>query len=191
MITIALSAGHNPVSKGASHDGFNEYDEAIIWVAKLGELLALRPGFNYLMVPTGKLTSKINFINKEGRAKQIKLALEVHFNYAGGKGRGSETLYCPGSVKGKAAADTVQKAMASLMPPNRGIKEGWYRQDRPGTVDYVGDVDGDETLDAILVRTFCPTIIIEPEFLQHKSAIQVNRDICCELICDAICELYS
>ena len=35
-------------------------------------------------------------------------------------------------------------ALAEIFPPSRGIKEGWYRQDFPGRVDYDGDVEGDE-----------------------------------------------
>lgn len=175
---ILLSAGHNPASKGASYKGFNEYDEAVLWVAILAPLL------NAVVVPTGSLRSKINFINE----RRAKLAIEIHFNSALGKVKGSETLYCPGSREGFRAAVLVQNSLSSLMPPNRGAKEGWYRMDSPDVVDYPGDIKGDENLDAFLSQTRWPAIIIEPEFIQNKCTIQCNREICCELIAEAVTE---
>jgi len=190
MLKLALSKGHYPLAKGASNgEGFNEYDEATKWVDKLVELFAAKQE-PVLRVPTGPLPSKINFINQEGRGRRIQLAVEIHFNScASTKVKGCETLYCPGSYRGKLVADSIQRAMASIMPPNRGIKEGWYRMDRPGIEDYAGDVEGDEIIDAFLRKTFCTAIIIEPEFIQNKSVIEANRDICCEVICDAILRL--
>lgn len=187
MFKIALSAGHNPKAKGASNGaGFNEYDEAVKWLAKLILLFEANPDVEAIEVPTGSLRSKINFINQQ---KGIKLAIEIHFNScASSKVKGSETLFHPGSYRGKKAASIIQRSVASLMPPNRGIKEGWYRMDRPGIEDYAGDVPGDETIDAFLRDTYCPALILEPEFIQNKSAIESSRDICCEVIYDAILE---
>ena len=189
MLKIALSAGHNPNAKGASNgEGFNEYDEAIMWVAKLVGLFSGGMA-EVVCVPTGTLSSKINFINQQ---VGLKLALEIHFNScASTKVKGSETLCCPGSYRGKIAADIIQRAIASIMPPNRGIKEGWYRMDRPGIKDYAGDVEGDGVIDAFLRRTRCTAIIIEPEFIQNKSVIEANRDICCEVIHEAILEYLT
>lgn len=189
MLKIALSAGHNPNAKGASNgQGFNEYDEAIKWLAKLIELFS-NSQVQVIEVPTGSLRSKINFINKQ---TDLKLALEIHFNSCASiKVKGSETLYCPGSYRGKIAADIIQRAIASIMPPNRGIKEGWYRMDRPGIKDYAGDVDGDEVIDAFLRSTRCTAVIVEPEFIQNRSVIEANRDICCEVIYEAILDYLT
>ena len=190
MLKIALSAGHNPNAKGASNGaGFNEYDEAIKWLARLMELFEGGEYIQAIAVPTGSLRSKINFVNRQ---KDLKLALEIHFNScASTKVKGSETLFHPGSYRGKQAANLIQRSVASLMPPNRGIKEGWYRMDRPGIKDYAGDVPGDETIDAFLRDTYCPAVILEPEFIQNKAVIEANRDICCEVIYDAIVDYLT
>lgn len=187
---VALSAGHNPRAKGASNgEGFNEYDEAIKWVAYLVELFQANPAVEVVEVPTGSLSSKIRFINQQ---KDIGLAIEIHFNScASVKAKGSETLYHPGSYRGRKAATIIQRSVASLMPPNRGIKAGWYRMDRPGIEDYAGDVPGDETIDAFLRDTYCPALILEPEFIQNKSAIESSRDICCDVIYEAILEYLN
>ena len=63
--------------------------------------------------------------------------------------------------------------------------------DRPGVNDYAGDIDGDESIDAFLVRTKCTALILEPEFIQNKSVIEANRDICCDVIRDAIVEYVT
>lgn len=190
MLKIAISAGHNPNAKGAHNgEGFNEYDEAIKWVAELDALFKATQVVEVVLVPTGSLTSKIRFINEQ---VGLKLAIEIHFNScASTRVKGSETLFCPGSRRGKKAATIIQRAVASIMPPNRGVKEGWYRMDRPGVNDYAGDIDGDESIDAFLIRTKCPALILEPEFIQNKSTIEANRDICCEVIRDAIAEYLT
>ena len=41
--------------------------------------------------------------------------------------------------------------------------------DRPGVVDYPGDVDGDENKDAFLALTNCPAVITEAYFLDNES----------------------
>ena len=43
--------------------------------------------------------------------------------------------------------------------------------DRPGVIDYAGDVDGDEIIDYFLRKTMCPALIIEPEFVQNYDLI--------------------
>lgn len=120
------------------------------------------------------------------------MAAEIHFNSAinaNGKhvGSGCETLYYPGSAKGKIIAEEIQKAMRwSLGNKDRGIKEGWYRQDHPGRVDYHGDVEGDETILYFLEKTRCPAVIIEPEFIHHQTFIREMRVQGSESIGDAL-----
>jgi hypothetical protein len=190
MTSIAISAGHHPNAKGANDgQGFNEYDEASKWIELIKNLFDSKTSVNALVIPTGYLSSKIKYINTTGRRAGIKLALELHFNAAPGtNAKGCETLYCPGSYAGKNLANTIQSTLASFMPPNRGIKEGWYRQDRPGRVDYYGDIDGDESIVAFLSKTFCPAVILEPEFIHNKAVIESNREICCEVIFETLCD---
>ena len=103
-------------------------------------------------------------------------ALEIHFNSAAVPGvKGSETLYAPGSQRGSKIARIVQCHLAKQYPPNRGIKEGWYRMDRPGVIDYAGDTEGDEIIDYFLRKTKCPALIVEPEFIQNHRKITSTR----------------
>lgn len=183
---IYLSAGHYPESPGACHNDFCEYDEAAKWVVLLQKLL--QPRTTVLMVPADKLTAKVAFINKTP-TKPGDLAIEIHFNSdVSKKQHGSETLYCPGSVKGERAALIVQNALSSLLGPNRGAKEGWYQMDKPGHKDYPGDVEGDEVPDYFLAKTNCVALILEPEFIYNRLAIESLRDVVCEVLADAIIE---
>lgn len=187
---ILLSAGHHPGDKGAvkfDDNSFNEYDEARKWVVALGGELSLL-GLRYHSVPTGALSSKIKYINNFD--EPVLMALEIHFNSAANyRAVGSETLYCPGSVKGKEYATKIQDAMAKVFKPSRGVKEGWYRQDKPGHVDYAGDVEGDEKKDAFLSQTKPVSLILEPEFIHNRGIIVANRDRVCKLIAGAINEI--
>ena len=59
---ILLSAGHHPAAVGACYNGFCEHDEAVKWVDELNKLLT--PRIDTMIVPTGRLQSKIDYINK-------------------------------------------------------------------------------------------------------------------------------
>jgi N-acetylmuramoyl-L-alanine amidase len=172
---ILISAGHSPKEKGACFDNFCEYDEALLWAINIVRELEYMD-IKSRIVPTGSLGKKVRFINKQSDAIA---AIEVHFNSAmrNGKhvGQGTETLYCPGSINGKILAGAIQKYLWPLFSYDRGIKEGWYRMDRPGHKDYPGDIDGDEKPDYFLKYTKCPAIIIEPEFIHHKDFIVKKR----------------
>jgi N-acetylmuramoyl-L-alanine amidase len=178
---VLVSGGHNPGAAGATNEeGFSEYPETYQWAELIVARLSGHWKTESLVVPTGSLTSKIEFINKVCATKPVALAVEVHFNSSpGGKGRGSETLYCPGSTSGRVYAEVVQSSMATLMSPNRGVKEGWYQMNPA------------KGPDAFLKRTRCPAIILEPEFIQRQTVIEANREMCCEVIADAIVSAIS
>lgn len=189
---ILISAGHNDQAKGAAFEGFSEYPETLDWakaiVARL-EIFWKQPA---ILVPPDTLTNKVHFINQVHKQAKVAIALEVHFNSGpAGRVRGSETLYCPGSKRGKQIAEAIQSSLAAFMPPNRGAKEGWYKMDRPGVKDFPTDVDGDETPDYFLRATQCPAVIVEPEFIQNSGTITANCDCCCEAIADTLIELIS
>ena len=160
---IFISAGHYPSAPGAKWERFIEHDEAIIWQRMLCELL----GKKSLVVPVGILRDKISFINE--RVMNGDIALEIHFNAARDSnnnpiGRGCETLYYPGSEAGKHIATLCQDALSTLFPPDRGVKEGWYRMDPKRGPDF------------FLVRTKCSAVIIEPEFVHRSDIITENRE---------------
>jgi len=170
---ILISAGHHPYRKGAHFGDFYEYDEAKQWVSLIVNCL----GSDGMVVPGGVLKEKIAFINDSTNAV---IAAEIHFNSAkkDGKhvGRGCETLYYPGSKKGKEIANIVQRELSRVFEPDRGVKEGWYQ------------MNPEKGPDIFLKKTKCPSVIIEPEFIHHKEVIQTNREVACAVIAAALLE---
>lgn len=160
----ALSIGHHADQPGK----LLEFSECAAIAGLISKFM--RPtGHSLYMIGSGPLEKKIAEVN----AGDFDFGLEIHLNAGGGSG--CETLYCPGSAKGKLLAMSVQSALVnSLEYRDRGVKEGWYRMDRPGHVDYPGDVDGDENLDAILKMTNCPFIIPEPFFLDDPKGVDTS-----------------
>lgn len=164
---IAVSAGHFSDSDGANFDGFFEHSEAVKW----RDLILARLGDKGVKVQNGRLGDKIAHINSFRPA----CAVEIHFNADARRlGKGSETLYAPGSKNGEELAKAVQSAISSVCSPNRGIKEGWYRMEVGGTVD------------AFLRKTICPAIIVEPFFIHERSRIEASRETVCDLIAEAL-----
>ena len=164
---IAISAGHYPAAPGAVCKDFVEHTEAVIWQQKIINLL----GDIAIQVPTGLLNMKTKYIND----RNADFAIEIHFN-AGphNAGIGCEALYYPGSEVGKDFANKVLAAVEPFFPPNRGAKEGWYRQDKSsGTL-------------AFLRQTHCPAIIIEPEFVYQYDKIAEYRDTACKAIAEVL-----
>lgn len=191
---ILLSAGHYPKSPGACYPETNphwcEHGIAANWINRIAAIL--REQVEVAVVPTGRLSAKVTWINAVCSIRTVSLAVELHFNSDKSKRqKGSETLYCPGSVKGEMLATIVQGAVASIFPPNRGVKEGWKDQDVPGRVDYPGDVDGDESVLYFLKETNCPALIIEPEFIYNRSTIEASESIACEIISEALVEAVN
>jgi len=158
---IFVSAGHHPAAPGATFERFVEHDEAVIWADALNAALD-----DSMLVPAGVLRDKVDFINT--RVMDGDIALEIHFNSAmvDGKhvGRGSETLYYPGSEAGKELAERCQNVLADTFPPDRGVKEGWYQMNPERGADF------------FLAKTKCPAVIIEPDFVQRNDLIQAGRD---------------
>lgn len=175
---IAVSAGHYPAAPGAVWGAYIEHNKALEWRNFILAYLGQR-GASVFTVGVAGLTNKIAQIN----AAKCDLAIEVHFNSdPGHKGKGSETLYCPGSATGEALADELQRAISPFCAPNRGAKPGWYRMDLPGHEDYKGDVDGDEVKDAFLSKTNCPALIVEPYFIHEGAKIDDNAMAVCDVI---------
>lgn len=182
---ILLSAGHHPAKPGACFENFCEHNEAVKWMEEIHQFLGSDVAKK---VPTGVLKKKIEFIN----ANEPTIAAEIHFNSlqvwndanANGlvdkgemeyKGSGALTLFYPGSSKGKRLATVVQEGMETVFKKHwRGVMEGYYRMDPKYGPDY------------FLVRTKCPSIIIEPEFIHHREEIESKRADCCTAIADGL-----
>ncbi len=180
---VALSVAHHSAAQGAQWNGLTEYIESQKWVDMV--MLCL---YDYEVevyeVPHGKLGNKVHYINDQ----DCDLAVEIHFNACGNCGaHGAETLYYPHSEKGAKAAQCVQDAMIAVPGvKDRGIKEGWYKMDRPGVKDYHGDVDGDEKIDYFLRATNCTALILEPEFIESLAAAPYDHSEMCHNIAQGI-----
>lgn len=182
---VAISAGHYPAAPGAVFGSLTEHAAADEWIVTLKAALESY-GMDVFVVPTGLLSRKVGIIN----AEKCDAALEVHFNSdPGHAGRGSETLYMPGSKLGEHYANCVQNQLGTVAQPSRGVKEGWYRMDRPGHVDFPGDIDGDEVVDAFLRLTHCPAVIVEPYFI-HEPGVLVGKDDCCAAIARGVASCF-
>ena len=98
----------------------------------------------------------------------------------------------PNSDLGLAAAAVIQKHLAPAMGnKDRGAKEGWYKTDKPGKVDYPGDLDGDEVVDYFLRATKPVALIIEPEFIDHYELIWARRNVACKALATAVKEIFN
>ena len=184
---IFISAGHHISRQGASYNGVTEFELAVKWVDLIVELL----GGKATRVPNGTLKVKVDFINANVTPQSI--AVEIHFNSAQiwkdlnangvidddemkHVGRGSETLYYPGSVTGKVAAQLIQDALGQIFKPCRGIKKGWYQMNPAKGIDY------------FLKRTRCTSLIIEPEFIDNLDKINNNINAGCYSIASTLLE---
>jgi len=167
---IALSIAHHEAAQGASHEGVTEYKLSTKWV----QAIAMYSTRIFVPEP-GRLPAKVKEIND----KDVSIACELHFNAAPGSGAtGCETLYYPGSGRGKSIAQIVQTGlMKFLNTKDRGVKEGWYLMDKPGYVDYMGDVEGDEQPDYFLRKTRMPSLILEPLFIEEAVDNNVNIEV--------------
>lgn len=159
---IAISLGHKPARPGYKENKISEYSELAPLVGYLIQMFSQRSDLAYI-IGTGILQNKVAHINK----LKVDLAIELHLNAGGG--HGAETLYCPGSRKGKILAQKVQDQIVLLGMKDRGVKPGWFRMDRPGIKEWDGDIEGDEVKDYFLAKTNCPAILVEPYFLDNSS----------------------
>ena len=169
---VLISAGHHPGAKGASYNGHNEHDEAVLWAEDVVALI--RPSLPVAAVPTGHVSEKIKWINAQAK---IHLICEIHFNSDVSKRQtGSETLYCPGSMIGRAVAVVVQAALGGVFPPSRGVKEGWYQGNKS------------KGILALLEKTVRPAIIVEPEFIYNWDVLQDRRKAACAELAKSLIE---
>jgi len=169
---IFISTGHHKHRQGASFQGHTEYAEASRWVEVLDTYL----GESSQKIPTGVLSEKVTHINRSCKAKKgDHLAIEIHFNSDPARaGKGCETLYYPGSKRGKEVAESLQESMSVVFTPDRGAKEGWYRMHPDNGPNF------------FLARTACTAIILEPEFIHNIEKIQANRLVCCRQLASAL-----
>ncbi len=179
---VGLSAGHFSGSGQATHQGVSERQIAEQWVRNISRNLDKQHGIATVVAPDAILHRKVEYFNRTSP----RVIVEVHFN-ANIKVSGCETLYYPGSRTGRYLASIVHETYAPFCNnKDRGIKEGWYRMDRPKIKDYPGDREGDEVPLYLLKRTKAPCLIVEPEFIYHLDKIVEMEDKVCEAIASGL-----
>lgn len=185
---VGMGIAHYMAAPGACHDGMCEWEQSAFWTALLQSHL-LDMGYEVVVAPEGLLPQKVEFLNEE----KCDLVLEIHFNACGDCGAsGCETLCHPGSEKGKVAAEIIQRHLQpALGIKDRGVKEGWYKMDRPGVTDFPGDVEGDEKPDYFLRATNCTALILEPEFIEKLADIKPKRMAAVRAIAEGIQEVLG
>ena len=182
-MSIYVSAGHHPLSKGAYHGDFWEHDEAVLWRDELVALL----GDKGVAVPVpqvatpGAEAEKAAFINNSDDAR---LAVEIHFNSLDTtqtlpSERGCLTYYYPGSGPGRHAAQRVQEVLRQFFPPDLGSHDGYVRMDKTRGIIW------------FLRETKCMALLIEPQFIDRKEDIQAKRHDCCVALAMVLIEIHD
>jgi hypothetical protein len=184
---IVLSVAHSSAARGAVYNGHDEHTESSAWTSIVANYL--RHAVPVRTIINGALPQKVETTNS---LNDVLLAVEIHFNSDESRRQsGSETLYAPRSILGRLAAEIVQRELAGVFPPSRGAKEGWYRMDKPGHIDYPGDKEGDEAPDYFLARTKCTALIVEPEFIYNWETIDAKRRAGCVALAKGLLAAYN
>lgn len=148
---IALSPGHTPTAPGAKHGNITEYG---LSCAVIGDLIFRldKAGHEAHLIGSDSNRVQVEQIN----AINPEIGLELHFNASTSADmHGTETLYS-GSLPGGELAFAVNTRIVDLLKTkNRGIKVGYYQQDR------------DKPVIEIIRKTCCPFVVIEPLFLSN------------------------
>lgn len=120
MKTLAICVGHGPKNDlgAVASDGTTERD----WNRDLASRIVLAIGDRARAVIVLRGVEKqppIAMVN----ALKADLAIELHLNAFNGNASGTEMIYWPASIKGKALAAKLQiAAVRALKLPDRGIK---------------------------------------------------------------------
>ena len=125
---IFLSIGHNPSKQGfARKDGTTEHDTAAQITAYLYQYLYAH-GHTPILVPTGSLKEKVNFVN-EYPVDPDDLLIEIHLNAFNGKAQGSEVL--SNASTAVLSAQISESLARALQIKNRGVKPLRYHNGKP------------------------------------------------------------
>jgi N-acetylmuramoyl-L-alanine amidase len=150
---ICLSPAHTPTKPGATYNGVTEYG---LSCAVIGDLIFRldKAGHEAHLIGSDSNAVQVDWINNI----DPDIGLELHFNAStSSKMNGTETLYS-GSVAGGDLAFYINQSIVDLLRTrNRGIKIGYYQQDKTKPVIE------------IIRNTRCPFVVIEPLFLSNPS----------------------
>ena len=173
---LFLSIGHNPQKPGASHthkDGTTiiEHFACSIIAAYLFQYLH-QHNIKPILVPTGSLRQKANFVNTQ--ASDDDILIEIHLNAFNTKVQGTECL--SGQATAKLASNICHNISTLLNIKNRGVKPPVYHTDKP-----------------LYLAKHCKAnlIIIEPFFLDREGAQFFDLQKTAEAIGKAILHYYA
>ena len=109
MRQVGLTAGHHAFDSGAVNVPLQEN---LLTLRVLGFAMAfLAEKGIYTVSPTGKLSRKIQELNRH----KLDCAVEIHFNSAAAtSAQGIESIYHPGSVKGRQLANFLFDKLQDL-----------------------------------------------------------------------------
>jgi len=154
MKPVAICVGHSRAGDlGAySVDGTSEWAYNSGVAADLCAILDER-GIENVLIDRywgGGYALSISWLADKIRDMDCQLALELHFNAAGGHAKGFEYLFWHTSPKGRAMAEKLNAAQELAIGkfPSRGAK--------PRTASHRGSL--------FLRQTHCPAVICEPFF---------------------------
>ncbi|NFG68263.1 N-acetylmuramoyl-L-alanine amidase, partial [Clostridium sporogenes] len=162
--TIVIDAGHGGYDSGAvGPTGIKEKDVTLKVALKLGKILE----DNGIRVIYTRTSDNVSWPSNESQDLETRVAISnsnntdlyvsIHANSFNGAAYGTETYYYDGSVKGKEAAEAVQKELInSIGLYDRGVKTAGY---------YV------------LRNTISPSILVELGFIDNRNEeILLNSD---------------
>ncbi|EPY6471938.1 N-acetylmuramoyl-L-alanine amidase [Clostridium sporogenes] len=162
--TIVIDAGHGGYDSGAvGPNGIKEKDVTLKVALKLGKILE----DNGIRVIYTRTSDNVSWPSNESQDLEARVAISnsnntdlyvsIHANSFNGAAHGTETYYYDGSVKGKEAAEAVQKELInSIGLYDRGVKTAGY---------YV------------LRNTISPSILVELGFIDNRNEeILLNSD---------------
>jgi N-acetylmuramoyl-L-alanine amidase len=182
---IALCDGHGletpgkrtPTLPDGSYMKENEFNRRVV------ELLTKhlqRCGFAVLLVAPTDADTPLKARTDTANKARADLYVSIHANATGGEGwtsaRGIETFHYPGSVKGKQAAEIIQRNLLAGTPlPNRGVKQADFH---------------------VLRETTMPAVLIEAAFMTNREDAkllmsEVYRSECAEELARGICEYFA
>jgi N-acetylmuramoyl-L-alanine amidase len=149
--SVAISAGHYPQAKGAYNKTYGLHEHDLCYGFALNIVALLKDlDIPTLLVPTGTLSKKVTFINKNN----CLFAVEVHLNSAKFVATGTECLFYSRSELGKVLAQTLQVELVdALKLRNRGVVPRKKL--------------------TFLSRTVCPAVLTESLFLNNDEEVEL------------------
>ena len=123
-LTIVIDAGHGGIDPGATGNGLKEKDRALTYALKIGKELE---GLGFNVIYTRTRDQFIELRNRSNLSNNVNatIFISIHLNSFGkASANGAETLFHPGSIKGKSLASKIQNEIVKneLCNSDRGIK---------------------------------------------------------------------